>query len=76
MVGDDALYSSRALGWLDYLGGGQTTPIQWFEKIPWWGYLSFHDAPPLVFAVQRLFFAVFGFNVSPRGCLSPWRALR
>ena len=63
MVGDDALYSSRALGWLDYLGGGQTTPIQWFEKIPWWGYLSFHDAPPLVFAVQRLFFAVFGFNV-------------
>ncbi len=63
MIGDGALYSFRALGWLDYLGGGQTTPIQWFEKIPWWGYLSFHDAPPLVFAVQRLFFAVLGFNV-------------
>ncbi|MBI5147873.1 MAG: glycosyltransferase [Parcubacteria group bacterium] len=63
LVSDDALYSFRALGWLDYLGGGQTTPIQWFEKIPWWGGLSFHDAPPLVFAIQRLFFAVFGFNV-------------
>ncbi|MCR4322484.1 MAG: glycosyltransferase family 39 protein [Candidatus Azambacteria bacterium] len=64
MVSDDALYSFRALGWFDYLGGGnQTTPIQWFGEIPWWGNLSFHDAPPLVFAVQRFFFSIFGDTV-------------
>ncbi|MBI5913484.1 glycosyltransferase family 39 protein [Candidatus Azambacteria bacterium] len=64
IVSDDALYSFRALGWYDYLGGGnQTTPIQWFGEIPWWGNLSFHDAPPLVFAVQNVFFRIFGEGV-------------
>lgn len=64
MLSDDSLYSFRALGWFDYLGGGnQTTPIQWFGEIPWWGNLSFHDAPPLVFAVQRIFFGIFGDSV-------------
>ncbi|MFA4872099.1 MAG: glycosyltransferase family 39 protein, partial [Patescibacteria group bacterium] len=57
---DDALYSFRALGWFDYLGGGQTTPIQWFNRIPGWANLSFHDGPPLVFAIQYLFFNVLG----------------
>mgnify|MGYP001602104749 CR=1 FL=1 len=64
MLSDDALYSFRALGWFDYLGGGnQTTPIQWFGEIPWWGDLSFHDAPPLVFAVQNIFFRILGDTV-------------
>lgn len=62
LISDDALYSFRALGWFDYLGGGQTTPVQWFGNIPWWGNLSFHDAPPLVFAIQKIFFMVFGAN--------------
>lgn len=62
LYSDDALYSFRALGWFDYLGGGQTTPVQWFDQIPWWGHLSFHDAPPLVFAIQNLFFKIFGPN--------------
>lgn len=64
MLSDDSLYSFRALGWFDYLGGGnQTTPLQWFGEIPWWGNLSFHDAPPLVFAVQNIFFRIFGDTV-------------
>ncbi len=63
MLSDNALNSFRALGWLDYLGGVQTTPIQWFGATPWWGNLSFHDAPPLVFALQHFFFSVFGPTV-------------
>jgi hypothetical protein len=48
------------LGWLDFIGGGQTTPVQWFGEIPWWANLSFHDAPPLVSFFQYIFFSVLG----------------
>ncbi len=60
LISDDALYSLRAFAWFDYLGGGQTTPIQWFGDLPGWSKWSFHDAPPLVFAIQNLFFKLFG----------------
>jgi len=63
LTGDDALYAFRALGWFDYLGGGQTTPVQWFGEIPNWAKLSFHDAPPLVFAILHIFFRLFGSSV-------------
>ena len=58
LLTDDALYSVRALGWFDYLGGGQTTPVQWFGYIPWWANLSFHDAPPTIFLIQKIFFVL------------------
>lgn len=57
---DDALYSFRALGWFDHLGDRQTAPVQWFGYIPIWANLSFHDAPPLVFAIQKIFFTFLG----------------
>lgn len=61
--GDHALNASRALGWLDFLAGqGQTSPVIWFEANPWWGRLSFHDHPPLVFLIQRISFLIFGEN--------------
>ncbi|MFA6216006.1 MAG: glycosyltransferase family 39 protein, partial [Patescibacteria group bacterium] len=61
---DDAIYSFRAVGYLDYTDSQlQTTPIQWFGTIPWWSKLSFHDAPPLVFIIQHLFFSLFGVSV-------------
>ena len=41
----------------------QTTPIQWFGEIPWWANLSFHDAPPLVFVLQKISFTFFGDNI-------------
>ncbi|MFA5029345.1 MAG: glycosyltransferase family 39 protein [Patescibacteria group bacterium] len=63
LYSDDALYSFRALGWFDYLGGGQTTPVQWFGSVPGWARLSFHDAPPLVLAIQNIFFKFLGPNV-------------
>ena len=62
---DDATYSFRALGYLDYMDSidTQTTPLVWFEELPWWSKLSFHDAPPLVFILQFVFFKLFGDSV-------------
>lgn len=58
---DSAIYSVRAMGWFDYLAGeGQTSPIIWFKEIPWWGWLSFHDHPPLAFGIQFIFLLLFG----------------
>ncbi len=56
---DDATYSFRALGYFDYMHSNmQSTPVMWFNGIPAWSRLSFHDAPPLVFIVQYLFFLI------------------
>lgn len=62
MRNDDTLYSFRALGYFDYVGSEnkQSTPVTWFAESQWWQQLSFHDAPPLVFAVQWLFFKMGG----------------
>lgn len=61
---DGSHYSVRALGYFDYLVPYyQTAPIQWYEKIPWWSRLSFHDAPPVVFIIQHIFFKTFGENI-------------
>lgn len=61
---DDATYAFRSVGYLDFMNADkrQTTPIQWFDEIPWWGYLSFHDHPPLVFIIQHFFFNLFGIS--------------
>src|SRR5436305_1401110 len=58
IIHDDALYSFRSLGWFDFIGGGQTTPVNWFTNIPNWSHLSFHDGPPLVFWIKHLFFSI------------------
>ena len=62
---DDAIYSFRAIGYLDYVDSInlQPTPLSWFEQLPAWSKLSFHDAPPLVFLIQFLFFKLFGVSV-------------
>ena len=57
---DNALNSFRALGWFDRLLGGQSTPVDWFGRVPGWALLSFHDAPPLVFFIQHTFFFFLG----------------
>jgi hypothetical protein len=59
--GDPALNAMRAVRWFDFLATeGQTSPIMWFGYIPWWGNLSFHDHPSLVFFIQHVFFRLFG----------------
>tara|TARA_Y100000310_G_C20695451_1_gene825389 strand:- start:3770 stop:5479 length:1710 start_codon:yes stop_codon:yes gene_type:complete len=61
---DDAIYSFRGVDYFDYVDSQlQTTPITWFGSIPWWSRLSFHDAPPLVFLIQFIFFKLFGISV-------------
>ena len=63
IIHDDALYAFRSIGLVDFLFSDvQTTPIQWFNPVPWWAYLSFHDAPPLYFIVQHFFFDFFGIS--------------
>lgn len=58
---DVALNAVRALGWFDFLAGeAQTSPIIWFGSVPSWGFLSFHDHPPLVYLIQSLFLNIFG----------------
>lgn len=58
---DNAINAFRAYGWLDYFGtSGQTTPLQWFGSVPGWAQLSFHDAPPLAFLIQHIFFSILG----------------
>ncbi len=61
---DNAINSFRAYGWFDYLGtSGQSAPFEWLGYVPTWGNLSFHDAPPLAFFIQHIFFVFFGGNV-------------
>jgi 4-amino-4-deoxy-L-arabinose transferase-like glycosyltransferase len=66
LIGDEATYSFRSIGYLDYLGTSfQTQPIDWYaaETLPWWTRLSFHDHPPLGFLIPHLFFRVFGDSI-------------
>ena len=62
---DAATYSFRALHYFDYMDTTvrQTTPFQWYEEgAPFWINLSFHDAPPLAFIIQFVFFKIFGVS--------------
>ncbi|OHA05729.1 MAG: hypothetical protein A2934_02610 [Candidatus Sungbacteria bacterium RIFCSPLOWO2_01_FULL_47_10] len=64
-IGDEVLYSFRAIGMMDFDEAEfQTTPREWFDpEVPWWTYFSFHDHPPLVFFVQHVFISAFGETV-------------
>lgn len=54
MLGDESAYATRAWRWVDFLFSPfQTTPWQWYNPLPWWVFLSFHDAPPLAFWWQH-----------------------
>ena len=64
MIDDEIYYTFRSIGFLDYVGvNEQTTPLYWFDPLPAWAHLSFHDHPPLVFLIQHLFFSLFGVSV-------------
>lgn len=61
---DGAFYSLWSAGYFDYLfSDQQTTPVQWFDSVPWWGWLSFHAHPPLVFFIFHIFFRIFGDTI-------------
>jgi hypothetical protein len=58
MINDEAAYSARAIGLADIMFSHfQSTPFRWFDTIPWWASISFHDHPtPLLFLIQHFFF--------------------
>lgn len=59
LTSDNAHYAIRSIGYVDTMfSDKQTTPLNWFAKFPWWGDLSFHDHPPLLFFVQHIFLLV------------------
>jgi predicted membrane-bound dolichyl-phosphate-mannose-protein mannosyltransferase len=62
---DEVLISFRAIGMLDFdEAAEQTTPLEWYDpSAPSWTNLSFHDHPPLAFAIQHVFMNIFGENV-------------
>ncbi len=61
MLGDEAAYATRSWRWVDFLFSPfQTTPWQWYNPLPWWVFLSFHDAPPLAFWWQHGAMSLFG----------------
>lgn len=63
MFGDDAMYSLRSIGLVDFMfADKQPTLYQLFEEFPWWGSLSNHDHPPLIFWIMH-FFLIFGQSI-------------
>lgn len=64
VVHDESINSFRALGYIDFFaeGNGQSTVFNWFNKLPWWTSLSFHDHPPLSFMANFVFLNIFGPN--------------
>lgn len=61
VIHDESINSFRSLNYLDWLANpAQLTPYDWFQEIPWWVKLSFHDHPPLTFILNWLSFKLFG----------------
>lgn len=59
ITGDGAVYSTRAIGRLDFMfANQQPTPLQWFPQMPGWAHLSYHDMPPLVLLIQHFFLRI------------------
>lgn len=61
VIHDESINGFRSLNYVDWLANpGQLTPYDWFEEIPWWVKLSFHDHPPLTFIINWFSFKLFG----------------
>ena len=61
---DEVFYGFRSIGLFDSLNApDQPTPFEWFDPLPWWVHLSFHDHPPLGFWIMHLCMRVFGPNL-------------
>lgn len=64
VINDEVFYGYRSIGLVDSLNSpAQATPFEWYDPVPAWAKLSFHDHPPLGFWIQHLFFKIFGSNL-------------
>src|SRR3989344_112355 len=60
-VTDEVELAFRSIGYMDFLATPfQTTPLEWFSDAPWWTRLTFHDHPPVIFALGYAVFQMFG----------------
>jgi hypothetical protein len=58
-LGDNTHYTIRSIAYMDFMfSDKQTTPLNWFDKFPWWANLAFHDHPMLLFFVQHIFLSI------------------
>jgi 4-amino-4-deoxy-L-arabinose transferase-like glycosyltransferase len=61
VINDEVFYGYRSIGLVDSLNSPfQPTPYEWYQEIPAWAKLSFHDHPPLGFWIQHVFFRRMG----------------
>jgi 4-amino-4-deoxy-L-arabinose transferase-like glycosyltransferase len=61
---DESILSFRSIGLIDYTAAyTQKTPWQWYDSVPSWAHLSFHDHPLLFFVFQNISINIFGENV-------------
>lgn len=61
---DEAINAFRSIGLIDYdTSQSQTTPWQWFDQVPWWSHLSFHDHPLISFILEHWSLKIFGNNL-------------
>ncbi len=61
---DETVLAFRAIEMIDYdAAPQQPTPWQWFEEVPWWAHLSFHDHPVFFFLLQNLSIKIFGVTL-------------
>lgn len=64
VITDEVFYGYRSIGLVDSLNSPQQpTPFEWYETVPAWARLSFHDHPPLGFWLQHISFKIFGINL-------------
>jgi len=64
ILGDEPAYLLRSVGWIDTLfTPEQKTPTDVLQYVPTWTKLSFHDHPPLTFAINHVFLTLFGNNL-------------
>lgn len=60
-VTDEVELAFRGVGYMDFLATPfQTTPLEWFSPAPRWVKLTFHDHPPVIFALEHVITRVFG----------------
>ncbi|MFH1291699.1 MAG: glycosyltransferase family 39 protein [bacterium] len=61
---DESAYIYRGADWVDTLRSGtQKTPVDLMKDLPWWTDVSFHDHPPLTFAINHIVIRTLGYNL-------------
>ena len=64
VINDEAYFGYRSIGLIDSMDTpGEPAVFEKFSEAPLWARLSFHEAPPLAFWIEHLFFRLFGVSL-------------